>query len=99
MELSTTSYQPTAPIWRTDVARDRTCVWPGCCRPSVVCQIDHRVRFPEGPTCTCNTWPLCKRHHDAKHTDGYTATLEDDGTYLFTTRHGTELRRRPGHAA
>ncbi|HSV40297.1 MAG TPA: HNH endonuclease signature motif containing protein [Nocardioidaceae bacterium] len=94
VELSTTSYAPTAAIWRTDVARDRTCVWPGCCRPSVVCDIDHRVPFPHGETSTCNTWPLCRRHHLAKHAAGYTVVIEDDGSYLFTTRNGTELRTR-----
>lgn len=94
VELSTTAYQPTAAIWRTDVARDRTCVWPGCCRPSVVCHIDHRLRYPDGPTSTTNTWPLCSRHHRVKHTQGYRASIEPDGTYLFTTRNGTEFRNR-----
>lgn len=92
LELSTTAYTPTAPIWRSIVARDRTCVWPGCCRPSVVSEIDHRVPYPHGPTSTTNTWPLCPRHHRTKHAEGYQATLEADGSYLFRTRHGTELR-------
>ena len=32
--------------------------------------------------------------HRAKHADGYQTTIEDDGTYLFRTRNGTELRTR-----
>lgn len=95
LELSTPSYQPTDPIWRTDVARDRTCVWPGCCRPAVECHIDHRVPFPEGETSTENTWPLCLKHHQLKHAEGYECWIDDDGTYVFRTRHGITLRSRP----
>lgn len=95
LELSTTSYQPTKPIWRTVVARDRTCVWPGCCRPSVESQLDHRNPYPDGDTSTTNLWPLCLRHHRAKHTQGYTCWIEPDGTYCFQTRHGVILRSHP----
>ncbi len=90
--LSTASYAPTRPIWRSVVARDRTCVWPGCCRAATECELDHRVEHPQGPTCTCNLQPLCRFHHKAKHSEGFSLHLEDDGGYTLTTKRGTVAR-------
>jgi Domain of unknown function (DUF222) len=93
--LSTTSYQPTKPIWRATVAKERCCVWPGCCRPAVECELDHRLEYPAGTTCACNLQPLCRFHHKVKHSESATLTLEDDGSYTVTTRRGTIARGRP----
>lgn len=90
-ELSTTSYQPTDPLWRTVVTREHTCVWPGCRRPSVHCELDHRVPYPVGATSTQNLAPLCRRHHRVKHADGYGLARNDDGSHTWTTRHGSTL--------
>lgn len=65
--LSTKSYQPIDAIWRTVVATQPTCSHPGCDRPSVQCELDHREAWPTGPTDTDNLQPLCRRHHKAKH--------------------------------
>ncbi|HET7533031.1 MAG TPA: DUF222 domain-containing protein [Nocardioidaceae bacterium] len=89
VELSTTSYQPTDPILRTTVARDHTCVWPGCRRPAVVAHTDHRVPYPKGETSTENLQPLCDRHHPVKHAQGYSVVRNCDGSYTWTTRHGS----------
>jgi hypothetical protein len=89
LELSTDSYQPTDPMCRTVVARDSTCVWPGCRRPSVTCDCDHRVPYPAGKTCIHNLAPLCERHHQVKHADGYEVVANTDGSYTWTTRHGS----------
>lgn len=86
LELSTTSYAPTGPIARWTVARDRTCVWPGCSRPASVCELDHRRPFPAGTTCTCNLQPLCRRHHQVKHSDGFDVVHNEDGSYTWTSR-------------
>jgi len=95
VELSTTSYQPTAPIVREVTARDRTCVWPGCCRPSVTCECDHRREHPHGRTCPHNLDPLCKRHHKAKHSEGVQVRRLADGRYEVRTARGTILRSHP----
>lgn len=92
LHLSTTSYSPTAPIWRSTVAQRRTCVWPGCCRPAVECHLDHRLEFPEGATCPCNLQPLCPLHHKGKHSDRFTLTLEEDDSYTLTSSRGTVIR-------
>ena len=93
--LSTTSYQPTKPIWRATVATERCCVWPGCCRPSVECELDHRLAYPAGTTCICNLQPLCRLHHKAKHSEGVTLTRQHDGSHTITTRRGTTAGSTP----
>jgi hypothetical protein len=89
LALSTHSYHPTETIARTVTCRDHTCIWPGCRRPSVTCHLNHRVPHPEGPTCTGNLAPLCQRHHQVKHADGYDVIRNSDGSHTWTTRHGS----------
>jgi hypothetical protein len=89
VDLSTEAYTPSKPIWCFTVARDQTCVWPGCARPATLCELDHRIRFPLGPTCICNLQPLCRRHHLVKHSGAVTVVREPDGSYTWTTRFGT----------
>ena len=93
LDLSTTAYQPTPAIWRTVIAEDRTCVWPGCTRPSTRCHTDHRTPYPHGPTSPANLWPLCPRHHKAKHSDRFTIRREHDGSVTVTTNRGTTVSR------
>ena len=95
LDLSTKSYQPTEAIARAVVALHRTCLWPTCSRPAVVCELDHRHRHPDGETCVGNLGPFCKRHHRAKHADGFSVRLLEDGRYEFTTKRGTVLYARP----
>jgi hypothetical protein len=92
LDLSTRSYQPTGPIARRVLARDRTCVWPGCQRPAVRCELDHRARYPLGKTSSSNLDPLCHRHHTAKHSEGVTVRRAEDGGYVVRTRRGSVLR-------
>ncbi len=42
------------------------CVFPGCRIPAARCDIDHRVPYPAGATCSCNLQPLCRAHHRLK---------------------------------
>lgn len=88
-ELSTTGYTPTGPIVRWVIARDRSCIWPGCPRPASVCELDHRIPYPLGPTNTHNLQPLCRHHHTVKHSEGFTVTPHTDGSYTWTSRFGS----------
>ncbi len=88
VELSTTSYKPTGPIWRQVVAAQPTCFAPTCDRPSTECDLDHRVRYPEGATSTDNLGPGCRRDHRAKHAPGASLRKARDGTLRYTTRSG-----------
>ncbi len=94
-ELSSAGYQPSDPLWRSVVARDRTCVWPHCHRPAVVCECDHRLPHPVGTTCECNLDSLCHRHHMTKHSEGVEVDREPDGSYVIRTRRGSRLRSSP----
>ncbi|MCT1665181.1 HNH endonuclease, partial [Corynebacterium sanguinis] len=49
------------------IARDGTCVWPGCTRDAQHCQLDHRVPYADGGSTTpANLFSLCQRHHNVK---------------------------------
>lgn len=95
VELSTQSYQPTKAIWRTVVAREQTCIWHGCNRPAVLVELDHRLPYPLGRTADGNLAPLCKRHHKVKHSSGFEVIANRDGSYTWTTAHGSTFTSRP----
>jgi hypothetical protein len=42
------------------------CQAPGCMVPAFLCDMDHRVPHPQGPTRGDNMGPLCRRHHGYK---------------------------------
>ncbi len=88
IELSTTAYTPTGPIWREVVATQPTCFGPTCSRPATESDLDHRRRYPEGPTSTCNLGPGCRTHHVSKHAPGASLRRRRDGRLAYTTRAG-----------
>jgi len=84
--------------------RDRTCVFPWCTRPARrchpddpddhPCDDDHVVaRARNGPTCSCNVAPLCRRHHRLKTHSPWSYLVLDPGSYLWTTPHGYQFLR------
>ncbi len=92
LELSTDGYPPTAAIWRWVVAQNMKCIWPGCCQPASVVDLDHRIAWPHGRTSTLNLQPLCRKHHLVKHSEGFKVVLEADGSYTWTSRFGSVFR-------
>ena len=92
VELSTEQYAPTGAIWRSVVARDVSCVFPGCTCPATVVELDHRLPWPNGPTSVGNLQPLCERHHKMKHSDGFRVVREEDGSSTWTSRFGSVFR-------
>ena len=73
---------------------DHHCVFPWCTRPARSCDIDHAEPYGEGgPTCSCNTAPLCRGHHRLKTHGGWTYDVLDRGTYLWQSPHGSLFRR------
>jgi hypothetical protein len=89
VEVGATTYRPTAGVDRFVRARDVTCRWPGCQRPSRVCDLDHVVPWPNGPTTVQNLLALCRRHHRLKTLAGFEVSRAEH-TLLVTT----PLRRR-----
>ena len=62
----------TAPLERALIARDETCVVPGCdVRDGL--EIDHRIIpvVENGPTAMWNLCRLCSRHHHMRHHKGF----------------------------
>jgi hypothetical protein len=46
--------------------RDGVCQTPGCTKPAHLCDIDHRIPFPQGPTTGWNLGAYCRRNHIQK---------------------------------
>ena len=88
VELSTTSYQPTAGIERHVAAEWVSCFEPGCDAPATQAENDHRIPWPQGPTEPGNLWPGCKRGHTTKHAPGYRITQAPDGSFVLHTAAG-----------
>ncbi len=89
------TYTPPARIARTVIARDVTCVHPGCGRSAHYCDLDHRTPWPAGPTSVDNLEPLCRRHHKLKHHSRWRLTKLADGTYEWTSPTRHTYRYRP----
>jgi hypothetical protein len=76
--------------------RDHTCAFPWCSRPARTCDHDHVLpRGRNGPTCSCNIAPLCRRHHRLKTHSPWRYVVVDPGTYLWTSPHGYQFLKDP----
>jgi hypothetical protein len=87
LAADTDTYRPSAVLRRHIQLRDGTCRFKTCDRPSLVCDLDHSKRHPEGRTCEGNMGPFCERHHIFKHAlDGALAHLKqpNPGTFVWT---------------
>jgi hypothetical protein len=85
------------PEWMRDLvtARDPWCVYPGCRREAVACDLDHIDPYvpvdeggPPGQTRPGNLAPLCRRHHRAKTRGGHLYLRRPDGSYRWTLPSG-----------
>lgn len=56
-------YRPSTALAAFIRFRDLTCRFPGCDAPADVCDVDHTVPFPLGPTHPSNLKLLCRHHH------------------------------------
>lgn len=66
-EVSRRRY-PSAPLARYVRLRTPTCLFPGCDRPSVACDLDHtRPHSRGGETREGNLGPACRHHHRLRH--------------------------------
>jgi hypothetical protein len=88
IDLTSPRYTPPATMEAFIKARDRTCRFPGCLRRARQCDIDHRIAWPDGPTCDDNCACLCRHHHRAKHEGGWTVTPTKPGWFQWTSPHG-----------
>ena len=58
------------------------------------CDNDHPVPFSQdGPTCSCQIAPLCRRHHRLKTHGGWRYLITEPGSYVWTSPHGYHYLR------
>jgi hypothetical protein len=92
--LHVAAYEIPHRLREQDELVDLTCVFPWCTRPAIRCDIDHAKPYADGgPTCSCNTAPLCRGHHRLKTHGRWTYDILDRGTYLWHSPHGHTYRR------
>jgi Domain of unknown function (DUF222) len=93
-------YRPSAALAEFVRLRDLTCRFPGCDAPAEVCDIDHTVPFPLGPTHPSNCKLLCRYHHLLKTfytgLGGWADRQLADGTVEWTSPTGHTYTTKPG---
>ncbi len=85
-------YRPSLALAEFVRLRDLTCRFPGCDKPAEVCDIDHTVPHPFGPTHPSNLKLLCRYHHLLKTfyngAGGWADRQFPDGTVEWTAPSG-----------
>jgi hypothetical protein len=103
LNTSEPGYRPSAALAEFVRLRDLTCRFPGCDEPAEVCDIDHTVPFPVGPTHASNCKLLCRYHHLLKTfytgVGGWADHQLADGTVVWTSPTGHTYTTKPGASA
>jgi hypothetical protein len=89
-------YIPSAVLATFIRCRDLTCRFPGCDEPAQVCDVDHTIAYPTGPTQASNLKCLCRKHHLLKTFGGWHDRQWPDGTIVWTSPNGERYTTRPG---
>jgi len=81
--------RPNTPQQRHVIARDRTCVHPGCRMPAINSDIDHTIAYSESKrTHTEDLAPLCRYHHGGRDRQRWSYRRTANGDYVFTSHTG-----------
>ena len=89
-------YTPSTVLATFIRCRDMTCRFPGCDEPAQVCDIDHTIAYPAGPTQASNLKCLCRKHHLLKTFGDWRDQQWPDGTVVWTSPHGRTYTTHPG---
>lgn len=93
-------YQPSAALAEFVRMRDMYCRAPGCDVPADLCDIDHTIPWPLGPTHPSNLKCLCRKNHMMKTfcggPDGWRDVQLPDGTVFWTAPSGHTYSTHPG---
>ncbi len=89
-------YTPSAGLARFVRCRDMTCRFPGCDEPADVCDLDHTIAYPVGPTCASNLKALCRKHHLLKTFWGWCDQQLPNGEVVWTSPNGQRYTTHPG---
>ena len=83
------SYRPPPALQHLIRVRQQLCVFPGCGRAARRCDLDHTIPYHlGGRTCECNLAPLCRKHHQAKQTQGWMLDQPEPGIMIWSTPAG-----------
>jgi hypothetical protein len=94
--VGTTSRRPTADLKRRVLARNKTCIHPGCRMPATECDIDHSEDWVDGGLTTlCNLAPLCRYHHRLKHLTAWTYRRRPDRSIEWISQFGLSYVTHP----
>jgi len=90
------SYRPPPALQHLIRVRQQLCVFPGCGRAARRCDLDHTIPYHlGGRTCECNLAPLCRKHHQAKQTQGWMLDQPEPGIMIWTTPAGRRYTTYP----
>lgn len=77
--------------------RDQTCRFPGCRKPTAVCELDHTRDWQDGgETSQLNLANLCAVHHHLKHHTKWTVVNMGNGILIWTSTAGRRYTTVPG---
>lgn len=97
---SQSGYRPSLALREFIRWRDLTCRWPGCDAP--VCDADHTVPYPAGPTHHANLKLYCRAHHLVKTfycgPGGWSERQLPDGAMVFIAPTGHRYATEPAGA-
>jgi hypothetical protein len=94
MDLGRTRYRPTDELREWIEERDQTCTFPGCGRPALRCDLDHRCECDlDGETNEDNLHCLCRRHHNFKTKRFWRVDVNADGSETWTSALGFRYRK------
>ena len=83
-------YRPSARLERHVIDRDKHCRFPGCTARPALCDVDHTVAWPAGPTHASNLGLLCRHHHRVKQEAGFRVTQPEPGVFRWRMPTGHE---------
>ena len=90
------SYRPPPSLQHLIRIRQQLCAYPGCGRAARRCDLDHTIPYHRGGrTCECNLAPLCREHHQAKQTRGWSLAQPQPGVLVWTTPSGRSYTTYP----
>ena len=96
LEFGRTTYRPPQPLRDKIIARDRHCRAPGCNRPAIRCDLDHRIAWQDdGHTGESNLFALCRRHHILKTVHGHRYRTDSKANVIWQTPSGREYETSP----
>ena len=90
-------YRPPRWLRRLVEFRAPHCEWPGCGVRAQFCDFEHDRAWPTGPTCACNTGPLCRHHHRIKQQPLWTKTRGRSSAVTWTDLTGRHWTRPAQH--